>query len=766
MLPVGKTSSGDDAGEVAVELAVSTLRFVDGAPSDDAAPLAAVLTPSSRVARSRQGEQLLFFFEPTNGDALDLCRGLRDVVREVYWSTVGSVTAALRRAASVANRYLFEHNLNSEPAERCYGGLSCAVIRDRDLFLLQAGPAWACVLQDDTTLRCFPRGEKLAHLGIGPVADVRLNHVLAAVGDTLLMASPALLREAGRDGLLRVLPHDELNGVMADLEQLGASTDFTALTARWEPSAPAEASDIRSARRADHPGTPSSVSEVTPEPSSEVSGRAERGPRALRKAAATRERRARKQSAVQEWTVPRKLVLKAGEGLKKGFQGMVHVLTYVWHAVAAVGAGVIALVKWLVGAIGTMIRGMLPGGAKTPYRRVHRPPPPDENPAVLAGVAIAILVFVAGVVVAAYLSLAVQSRFEGVIKQAEEQIALAQAAETDAEEARLHWEQALQHIETAATLQPDDPSAQLLREQAQDALDQLNRIQRLTLTQLADFGSSSASRRLVLGGHMLFILDPEDGWGARVALNDMQAADDTHNVSVLVRTGQMVERDEIGKLIDCAWVDRDGGRQSSALLILEADGSVVSHDPAWRSESGGPQLARVELSGPVSSKPVAVGTYRGQFYVLDVGENGGQIWRYRPQGDAYSQPPEPYFASPPTVALENAADMAIDGHIYILYRDGTVGKFLGGELQHFEVRDVPDGLGEITGIAVDPSGSGTVYLADRTNGRVIELYPDGRFKAQFQTDAGFSSLEAIAVNEAERTLYVLDGGHLYVTSLP
>jgi hypothetical protein len=164
---------------------------------------------------------------------------------------------------------------------------------------------------------------------------------------------------------------------------------------------------------------------------------------------------------------------------------------------------------------------------------------------------------------------------------------------------------------------------------------------------------------------------------------------------------------------------------------------------------------------------VAVGSYEGQFYVLDAAaENGGQIWRYKPQGNAYPNRAERYFNTQPANDLGTAVDMAIDGHIYVLYDDGTVGKFLGGEAQQFEIRGVPDGLGEVAGFAVDPNGSGSVYVADRGRQRVVQVASDGRFEMQYRAGEAFGALEALAVNEADGRLYVLDGGRLYVASLP
>jgi hypothetical protein len=385
----------------------------------------------------------------------------------------------------------------------------------------------------------------------------------------------------------------------------------------------------------------------------------------------------------------------------------------------------------------------------------------------MIAIASAIPVLVIVVTTVAYAGLAVQSRFQTVINRAEEQVALAQSAAPDSEESRAHWEEALQQIEIAAALQPDDASAQALREQAREALDQLDQIERLTLSQLVDFGSSGAARRLVIESRMVFVLDAEDGWAARVHLNDTGYQPESGDDLVLVHTGQRVDGGDVGQLVDCTWVGREGGRRSSALLVLEGDAGLVSYDPAWGSESGAPHLTRAELSSPPPGRAVAVASYSGQFYVLAAtAEDTVQIWRYRPQGDAYPNQPEPYFAMPLSTGSREVLDMAIDGYIYVLYSDGTVDKFLGGEPQDFEIRDVPEGFGRVAGFAVDPNGSGIVYVADPENRRVVELGPDGHFKTQFRASEAFAALEAVAVNEADRQLHVLEGGRLHVASLP
>jgi DNA-binding beta-propeller fold protein YncE len=110
--------------------------------------------------------------------------------------------------------------------------------------------------------------------------------------------------------------------------------------------------------------------------------------------------------------------------------------------------------------------------------------------------------------------------------------------------------------------------------------------------------------------------------------------------------------------------------------------------------------------------------------------------------------------------------MAIDGYIYILYQDGTVEKYLGGEIQPFETGDIPGDLAEVAGFAVDPDGDGTVYIADRGNNRIVVLSPEGQFESQLLAEPPLASLEALAVSQADRRLYVLAAGQVYEGALP
>jgi len=719
---------------------IGTLRVAGGARLEDAAPCVAALTSPPRAARGREDECLFILLDLTSPASPHLYRELREVVAQTYWSTSGSITAALRAAAAAANRYLFRVNLRADPSGRYYGGLTCAVLPrsfsptgDTEIFILQAGPARACVLHVNPTegterrgeyLECFPRGEEPSPLGIGPLADVRLYHTFVTTGDTLLLASPVLMREAGGAGLARVLPRAEVREVLEGLEQVGAGADFAALVVRWAPPEEAPTAPEIGAPQPRHP---------------------ERKPPRPKPPARPKPAR------------------KPGPGLGERLQGGIRsVGRGIAASIRSVGRGFAAAGAWLAGGVSTLFRRMLPGSEREARRRARPPRPiPRENRTAMAAVAIGIPVVLSIIVALAYLWSGIEARFHSLINQAEDEMALAQAAGNISEEARPHWEAALEHANAAAALRPNDPAPVAM--QAQAALDRLDGVVRLTTIQLWDFGPGPALRQLVVHGQMIFVLDPAGGWVTQVTLNP--AGDGVSEEEVLVQERQQIGEGSVGNMVDFAWVSSGDGRQTSGLVILEEGGALVSYDPAWEGEGGSPQLKRSLLGTPPTGKSQAVGSFEDRFYILDT--VAGQIWRYEPRGDIYPEQPDRYFATPPPKALATARDLAIDGNIYVLYDDGTILKFLGDELQSFDVRGLPGDVGQAVALAVDPNGSSdAVYVADGDNGRVIVLGPDGAFQAQFRAGEAFAGLEALGVDEAARRLYVINRGQLYVASLP
>jgi hypothetical protein len=774
-----------------VEPVVRTLRVVDGRRLQDAAPCAVALDTPSQAARARRGERLFLLLDVTGPVSSHLYRELREVLAQTYWSAAGSTTAALRLAAAAANRHLLQINRRSIPSDQCHGGLVCAVLRDEDLFILRVGPACACFFHEGR-LRRFSREEELAPLGMGAPADACLHHAYVVSGAKLLLASPALARVTDDASLVRVLTRVGAERVLEGLEQVGAEADFSAMVVRWPlpgealaaQEAPPSVSSLKTSagRRAERSTKPRRFAwwrrrdqgPVEPEPprpfpplkpdvdeialaSAEPT---EPPPSELDPASVFAERAyslpTTRTDSVEPWEPPpSEPGPRAGERIGDG--------------VRSAGRGIAAAGGAVVGGATTLFRRMLPDLRRRGRRRerslrspVSRPVPQENRTAMMA-LAIGIPIVLAITVTLAYRSLGADARFRGLIKQAEDAASSAQAASTP-ELSRSHWEAALEHAAAAVELRPDDQVATALQAQAQVALDSLDHVVRLHPVLLTDFGAGTVPRRLILHGHMVFVLDPGGGWVSRLTLN--QAGDGVlePEAASIVKKGQPVGEGVVGDLVDLVWVDLAGGRQTSGLLILEQDGALVSHDPAWEGEGGTLQLQRSFLGMPPES-PKVVDTYDGRLYILDTVVN--QVRRYEPRGDTYPERPDHYFVVPPPTPLADVVDMAIDGYIYLLYADGAIFKFLRGDPASFDVRGLPGDLSQAVALAVDPdSGSGVVYVADRGNGRVVALGPDGEFLSQFYAGEAFDMLEDLAVDEAMQRMVVISGGRLYVASLP
>ena len=110
-----------------VEPIVGTLRVADGRRLKDTVPCAMAQNPPSQAARARRGERLFLLLDLTGPVSSHLYRELREVVAQTYWSSTGSITAALRLAAAAVDleqvlteRELIRAVFNAESCRRGY----------------------------------------------------------------------------------------------------------------------------------------------------------------------------------------------------------------------------------------------------------------------------------------------------------------------------------------------------------------------------------------------------------------------------------------------------------------------------------------------------------------------------------------------------------------------------------------------------------------------------------------------------------------------
>lgn len=731
---------------------IGLIRLVDGRRQEGGHPGCAWLSPPLHPAPGRESERFAMVLDLTGPAPSRLYRDLREVAAQAFWSTPGSPVAALRRAAIAAHRALVRFNAQVPPESRCIGSMACAALRANEGFVACVGPAWVRRISDGQGESMPERA--LPSLGTRPYMEVALTYFPIQPGMTLLLSAQNPLRFAALDALDRVLQR-EGEDILDGLEQLAEGETLTALVVRWveEPSLPPPPPRRRAPRRPAEVPTapPSQPAEAPSAPPPEVPEETPPVPAPLPWEEEEAGEEEKEETGAGLWEpepvapspVPEEPGVQARWGgvLRQGAAALGGALT---AGARGVWSGLRAGVSALGRGGRSLFRRTLPGRERRRAIRTRSVRlPPAENPRRMAALALVILVLVALVTLLVWLRYGQDVRRGQALSQAMAHLQAAQQA-TAPDEARPHWEAIL-----ALLAEYYDPDAQALRTLAQDALDGMDGIVRVTPTLMADLGAPGARYRMV-------------AWERGV---------------VVLQDGQRVQHIPIGgesrwipvpdspPLIDIApsrnaLHSGGSGGLPPGLLMLGTEGHLWAYDQRWQESRS--------LTFPVppgGHEPVAMATYEGRLYLLDPA--AGQIWRYVPQNGEFRQEAEPYF-SPGLPLLTEARDMAIDGNIYVLFADGGVARYYQGEARPFAVTGVPTPTARFVALAVNPQmADGPVYLADGAAGRVVVLRPDGAFCAQLRAPGEeFRNLKAIALAETGDQFFALAEGRIYRFSLP
>lgn len=667
-----------------------------------------------------------------------------------------SVTSALREALRAAEDTLRHENSRSLPQHRCAGSLCAATLRGDMVYVAFAGAAVVYAWQAGALRRLGGPDADVGGLLALDECEIGLGNCRLGPGECLLLSSSGLLSFTSEESLAGVLARYSGRGLLDRLEGLhlasAAADDFTLLL--LSP----ESADLPMPSRAAEPETPP-PERPRVQPSRQPEPETRRQPTqpsrlAPVKTRATPAADAGHRSALaalggvlsrgkgQDKPAPaRRSLEKAGEPLRP---------------IVAAAASRVSLTPQ-VRAIGAQKPASLSSGG------LQR--------SVRASLVTILLRFAAAALVLALVFAALyfgegmwhardqearSNQLVSVLKQ-KERDALAAA---DPATRRWLLTEAVRYADQGLSAGVANPEATAVATRLRAKLDEINAVVRLPALQLlADFSAQDRASQpsgLLAVGDDLYVLDRGAGsvWQLSIG-KDMGTIAAPHAVW---RKDDSLEGTTLSSAMAMFWMYGGAPGLPEQVYALDNNGVLV------RCGKDNPsQPMRLPASAALPQVRSAVGQ-TGNLYVLDTQRR--LVWRYLPGGNGYDRPPQEYLTEVSAPGLGSAVDMAGDGSLYLLYADGQIGRFTGGQPQAFSavVPDTP--LRKPTGIFASPTTK-YLYVADAGNARVVKFSKDGRYVSQYVAPNGaFDDLRAAFVDEQRGRLYTIAGTRTFISQLP
>jgi hypothetical protein len=594
-----------------------------------------------------------------------------------------------------------------------------------------------------------PQATGASALGRKMGLDVQLFHVYVEPGDILVLGDSRFATHTSPARVKAAVAYQGVEGALTNLGKLTGGHDCTALVVEIQAKSDGPLREQE----------PTAVSKQTAD---------HKKPRAMEPAAMpdTRSRLEVSPVDTEELVVTTGADTRESRGL-----GQIQIHLPVGRWLSAMVKGVLALVMVIWTGLRTLIGRVLPGleretatlptTAAVQARRVRTPALPQR---ILRVVALVIPIAVLAAVGLTYWQrgLASENEFNSLVEQA--QTSYQQALNADDSTARDLLNDAQTLLTQAAAIKPGEPTINETQSAIVEHQDKIGRVERLYwVGKLRDYEDPGALlRRVIVSGVYVYVLDTGTDQVYHHRLDEANdALEPDEGDPVLARRGQQVETSVVGEIVDMIWTPAGGNRQTSDLLILES-GGLLEYNPSWG-------LAPVSIADKEAwGVPVAVGSYFGNFYILD--PQAGQIFRYVPGTEDYSTPAQSYFSDETAVDLNGAVDIAIDGFIYVLYANGTIRKFESGEPVEFQITEIDKPLSRPTAIYTAPDDEVQfIYVADAGNQRVVQLNKDGRFVRQFkprdEEEIDFNTLRSVFVDELTGKLYLVNDRALYIANI-
>ena len=400
---------------------------------------------------------------------------------------------------------------------------------------------------------------------------------------------------------------------------------------------------------------------------------------------------------------------------------------------------------------------------------------PEEDPthwAIPTAVAIIIPIIVALIFTSVFFQQGNVAEFSGLRREMRDTLTLAADAPTEASE-RAYYNQVLFLATEADKIRPFDNEVNLLRQEAQLALDRLDKISRLESTPLAALSEEAMLTAVVLGeadDGDIYVLDEAQNFVFRYQTDANYSNFNPEPTRVLFG-GQAVGSHVVGQMQDMLWRSPGPNVTTAGLVVLDTRGALLSFYPELENRRATPLDLASEWR-----MPTRINTFNERLYILDA--SVGQIWRYYPSGeDLQILSDDVAVRFDESVDLSTAVDFDIiqeDGSVLMLFGNGGLHRYASGRPMWTEADLVSGGLDQplIAPHAIKMVGQGlnsSLFVLDPGSARLLQFSVGGTMLAQYRVadEHGrelFARATDFAIAENPLRIFVTADNQLYLVT--
>ena len=698
-------------------------------------------TSAPKKANRSRARDFLFVHLTLTGKVEEtavLTLDLLATINESYFQSSGSVTAGLRRALIEANEKLLRHNLSQSGPSR-EGAITCAVLRNNELYMLQAGEALALLGRQFGVERLPARlPERITPVGRTAGLDIRYFHQQIDLGDMLLLADPRIAHLPSDQLALALVDVDVETGLEA-LRELVGSDSARLLLIEFSDEAVAVA--------------PTQPAATTSPPSDELPTLPNQRPEILAK------RPLRAQQTATDNSEP---TLR----IPRPKLPDIDVEHSARQATADAAIGLSRFTRWLA----DLLSRLRPGTAA--------PADPDE-PGLLTATLLAILIpIILGIIVTGvYLQRSEINEFARLKRDMSANLVLAEEAGDNVNAAREYYNLMLGIAAEAETIRPGDADVNRMRQEAFVALDRIDGVTRLVAEPFFSYGEgvrvTAVSLREGFSGG-IDVLDSGNGQVLYHATDESYTILSSDTPEQIVFRGQAVGAHVVSTIIDLLWRPRGLNVSRDGVAMLDSSGTLLTYFPNFSDTRAVPLGLASEWRTPRTAT-----TFAERLYVLDPG--AGQIWKYFPEGDGFNVNDNDRaisFVDDPDLA--NAVDFDIyseNGSLVVVYKDGRLRYYdtRTGRVQWDEASLLQEG--GLTTPLIAPNhvkiiGRGlnaSVFVADPGSSRIVQISQGGTILAQYRASDGtgfdpMAQMDDFAVAPTPLRIFMTNGNILYLAT--